>query len=173
MSNETQDPNEQKANEIAQKLEVAKTSLTALEADTKDKQYALKIGSEENLDNLVKFITEKAHWKFTEALGVQQVFKKLEECKRQKLKNGCIFISALEVDAIHYFLSKAEGFGLAEAEFFLSILKPMNETIKLLTADRKQLEKLTQQIAAYENGINIDGEESATEEVAAKTKQAE
>lgn len=161
MSNETtNETNEQKANEIAQKLEVAKKSLAAIEEETKDKQYALKVGSEEALDNLVNFITEKAHWKFTEALGVQQVFKKLEECKKHKLKNGCIFIGALEVDAIHYFMSKAEGQGLNEAEFFLSILKPMNETIKLLTADRKQIEKLTQQIAAYENGINIDGEDS-------------
>jgi hypothetical protein len=162
---QTEQTAEQKRIEIEQKLVVAKAALEALDAETKDKQYAIKIG--DSLDTLLKFIDEEANWKFTEALGVQQVHKKLTSCKRDGLKNGCIFVGALEVDAIHYFMSKAEGKGLEKAERFLSILKPMNDAIKLVTADRKEMEKLTQQVAAYSEGIDL------AEEPVAETTEKE
>lgn len=151
-------PTGTKVNE--QDLQRATAELDTFQKGMKDKLYSLKVSNEKTLSEFIDFVENKAEWKAMEALGIEQLSKKLSEAK---IKGGFIFLGTLEIEALHYFLSKVTGKGLKSAENHLKMVRTVNDALKLVKADNTQLTKLESTVAAISNGIKM--EESTEEEV--------
>ena len=147
-------------NKTNPKAEEIKVELDAHKASLEGKVYALNIGNEAGLDQLIHFIHEDAMWTNMEALGVSNVSKKLVKIKNDKegIKSGNIFLSNLEIDAIHYFLGKEQGQGLDSAERYLKLIVPISAAIKAAKADTDKLNALEGNYAAACEGISVEPE---------------
>lgn len=140
--------------DIENKLKVAQTELDAFNKELEKKVYGYKIGDAMVL--LVEFVDNQASWNYLESLGVSKLSKKIHSIAREGFKNGTIYLEALEVDGLHYFMTKHSGTGVQSAEYFIKIARPLNDTISVLKADRDKLMSLERKVAAYSNGIEIE-----------------
>lgn len=133
-------------------------SLEAQIADKKEdlrtKVYAITF-SDDLLTKYEDFILNEAEWNSTEALGVKEVYKQIQKIKKEGVKNQVIFMSALPLEASHYFISKAKGRGLASAEKFLELYKPFDQALSDAKSDVAQVKDLEKQLAAAMQGISL------------------
>ena len=140
---------ESRATEIKVKLDEKKDEL-------RTKVYALSM-TEKTFQNYCDFMKNNAEWSGTEALGVKEVVKELEKIKKDGgVKNSVIFLSILPLEASHYFLSKSKGSGLASAEKFLEIYKPIDQALNDAKNDVMGLKDLEKEYAAVMQGITLE-----------------
>lgn len=128
--------------------------LVKLEKELQDKKYLVDINTKENKDKLLNFIETKAEWKFTESLGVIESYTRIKDTQ---FKNKCIKLGSLEIEAIYYFLSKYEAKGLAEAENFVKILKPITRAIEAIRKDQQKRDALNLSINSLKDSIAKEG----------------
>jgi hypothetical protein len=145
--------------DILNKIDVAKIQdLKQKIADKKEqvskKEYAVSMNSN-SFERLYTYITEKAEWQQTESIGVIEVVKVLDSVKKEGIKDNTIFLSALPLEAIHYFLSKTKGKGLHEALAFLEVWKPIDIALQSVKADAMEIKDLEKQLSAAEQGIDL------------------
>jgi len=141
------------AEATTQQLAAQKAELDSLKLELKNKVYAVRLDTEESLQDLRNFIEEHATWKGLESLGIIEVDKQLAG---QKMKAGNVFLKATEVMAVNYFLSKHEGRGLAEAKALIRMVRPVNDALGLIKADNNKLQQLEAHVHALEQGIEMD-----------------
>lgn len=154
MENTAQTETVEKAPVIDQeKIAEAKKKVEEFSAATKDKVYPVKIETDENFEALKHFIKYDALWKNMEALGIIELNKQLE---KQEVKNGNIFLKALEIDAINFFLSKVEGNGLEEAKAHIALVTAANGALTLVKADTNMMNQLLVELDAAEQGIEVE-----------------
>ena len=144
-----------------QDLDRANSELEQFQLEMKDKLYSLKVSDEKTLAEIVNFVAHDAEWKGMEALGIEQLVKKLSTAD---IKGGFIFLGTLEVEALHYFLGKVSGKGIESAERHLKMVRIVNETLKLVKADNTHLTKLESTVAAISHGIKVDDSTEAKTE---------
>jgi hypothetical protein len=114
--------------------------------EVESKKYLVDI-DKKDIEKLRKFIVEDAKWKFMESLGIGEVSKDLATSVD---KSGKVFINAVALEAIHYYLSKVEGTGksvdspsLGDIDSYLKILKAIiaaRNSANLDVEMRKELE---------------------------------
>lgn len=129
----------------------------ALTKELNSKVYPVKLETEETVKKLLNFIESEASWKNMEALGIIEVHKVLTSELENGMKSGNIFLGSLPIQAISFFLAKTEGFGLRAAKQHILFVKPIEDALKLIKIDNDKLSKLQNELAAAENGIEIDG----------------
>ena len=71
----------------------------------------------------------------------------------EEIKDNTIFLNSLPLEATHYFLSKAKGKGLKEAENFISIFKPIAVALEEVKKDAGIIQNLEKDLAAAQQGI--------------------
>lgn len=148
---------------VRELTEIQKNQLVIAEKDLEDakaelgKQKYLVDVSKEDIENLSGYITHDAPWKFTEALGIIEVEKELKECA----KKGKLFLSPVAVEAIFYYMSKAEGSGktvkgtgFKTIDEYLKVLKPLNSVLERIKADQEKVRNAEFRVAALREGIN-------------------
>lgn len=135
------------------KIAAAKKKVEEFSEETKNKVYPVKIDTYDNLEMLRSFIKNDAVWNNMEALGIIELNKQLE---KQEVKNGNIFLKALEVDAINHFLSKVEGNGLESAINHITLMKAVNGALTLVKADTNMMNQLLVELDAAEHGIEVE-----------------
>lgn len=134
-------------------IEKLKEAIEKKEVELEGKKYLIPGGKE--VATLIKnFICEDAKWKFTEALGIIEVNKIIQEFLTSGKKDFMIPPVALE--ATYYFLSKHEGKGLAEAETCTSLLKAINQAKARADEDKKEYEEMQFRLQSLEHGIDPD-----------------
>lgn len=147
-----------------ERLKTAREELEALNLEAKDKKFAVGISTTEARDVLIDFVENKAKWKFTESLGVIEALKSI---RKENVKSEAIFLGALEIEAIYYFMSKHEGTGEKEALEFHKILKPITDALSKLRDFSQQRQILEARISGLEQGLDlaedIDKEKSKSE----------
>ena len=141
-------------------IEAAEKDLAALNAKAETEKYLIDI-DKAGIEMIKNFIANDASWKFTEALGIIEVEKDFKEAK----KTGKLFIKAVAIEAIYYYLSKVEGNGkstncssIKQVEDYLKILKAITEGVERVKADAEKIRQAEYVVAARREGINIDAE---------------
>ena len=139
---------QEKVASIRKDLEDFKKSLT-------NKEYAVSMDAA-LLKRFDKFMNEEVEWRSKEALGVTEIIKRIEAVKKEGIKDGVAYLTNLEVEASHYFLMKWAGKGSSEIKDFISLWKTFEETLALIQQDNAVVKDLEQQLAAAEQGLNIE-----------------
>ena len=128
-------------------------------AEAKDriskKVYAVKFDSKADLDNFLAFMENDAEWREKEALGVIEICKVMDKAKKDGIKQETLYMSALPLEASHYFLSKTSGKGLKEAKKFISMLKPFSQSLESTKADAAEIQGLETELAAAQQGLAV------------------
>jgi hypothetical protein len=99
---------------------------------------------------------EDVEWRSKEALGVMEILKRIDSIKKEGIKDGVAYLTNLEVEASHYFLMKWAGKGESEISNFISLWKTFEETLTLIQQDNIVLKDLEKQLAAAEQGIELE-----------------
>jgi hypothetical protein len=139
---------QEKVASIRKDLEDFKKSLT-------NKEYAVSMDAA-LLKRFDKFMNEEVEWRSKEALGVTEIIKRIEAVKKEGIKDGVAYLTNLEVEASHYFLMKWAGKGSSEIKDFISLWKTFEETLALIQQDNAVVKDLEQQLAAAEQGLDIE-----------------
>jgi hypothetical protein len=145
--------------DILNKIDQAKIQeLKQKIADKKEqisrKEYLISI-TPSSFQSLYSFITTEAEWTQTESIGIIEIVKVLDGVKKEGIKDNTIFLQALPLEAIHYFLSKRKGKGLQEAVEFLDMWKPIDLALQSAKNDASEIKDLEKQLSAAEQGIQL------------------
>lgn len=128
-------------------------------AEAKDriskKVYAVKFESSGDLENFFSFMETGAEWREKEALGVIEICKVIDKAKKDGIKQQTLYMSALPLEASHYFLSKTSGKGLKEAKKFIGVLKPFSQSLESTKADASEIQGLEKELAAAQQGLEL------------------
>lgn len=138
-----------------EKVESIRKDLEGYKSSLKDKEYAVSM-SKDLLRRFESFMREEVEWRSKEALGVVEILKRVEAVKKEGIKDGVVYFTNLEVEASHYFLMKWAGKGEAEINDFIALWKTFEETLALIQQDNIVLKDLEKQLAAAEQGIELE-----------------
>ena len=145
-------------------VEALRTEVDAFAASLKDKVYPVKVTTA-LMDVYIDFFETQAEWKGMEALGIIEVSAQLKEARTQPLTDGNMFIKNLAIQAMSYFINNVSGSRLDKAERFLSMIRPVNDAMRMIKADTDQLNAMNMNLSAAEHGIEVDNsKEASTEE---------
>jgi hypothetical protein len=136
-------------------LDAAEKALEALRKEQETKKYLVDLEKAE-IETLNKFILEDASWKFTESLGILEVEKDLKNA----VKNGKLFVGAVTVEAIYYYMSKVEGNGkktnakaFSDTANYIKVLKGISGALERIKADTEKVRQAEFVVAARKEGI--------------------
>ena len=123
-----------------------------------EKFYVVE-GSDRVAKAVLKFMTEEAKWKFTEAIGVVECIKEIEKAL-DKTKGGKeFFLQVLPLEAIWFFINKVEGTGLESAVYYQdNLLKPIGDALGRVKADRDADNQMTMDLGSLEVGADFEAE---------------
>lgn len=121
-----------------------------LEISTKEYLVKMNIDTLEFLENFMNF---KVSWKGKEALGVSEILKKINEIKNEGIKNNSVYMTNLQIEATHYFLTKYEGSGSSEIYDLIVLLKSIENSLQLVGSDNKRVKDLEKELVAAQQGI--------------------
>lgn len=138
-----------------EKVESIRKDLEGYKESIKNKEYAISM-SKDLLRRFESFMREEVEWRSKEALGVVEILKRIEAVKKEGIKDGVVYFTNLEVEASHYFLMKWSGKGESEINDFISLWKTFEETLALIQQDNMVLKDLERQLAAAEQGIELE-----------------
>ena len=143
------------ANVDTEKVESIKKDLESYKESLKDKEYAVSM-SKATLARFETFMRKEVEWRSKEALGVKEILKRIVAVKKEGIKDGVAYFTNLEVEASHYFILKWSGNGEADIEDFVTLWKTFEESLALIQQDNMVVKDLEQQLAAAEQGIEIE-----------------
>jgi hypothetical protein len=123
----------------------------AMYNELSDKAYAISM-DKNGLSTLSNIIND-VEWKGKEALGVLEVGNKLNSIASEGIKNNVIFMSALEIEASHYFLSKYTAKGKESADNFMKVYKSLDQALINVRLDNKSYDELTKELSAAQQGL--------------------
>ena len=154
----------------AELVEKLTAKIEAKEKELQTKKYIIEGGASAG-ETISLFLKEKAQWKFSEALGIiesiSQIETAIESIKKGKVKD--LFVPALALEAVYYFLTKVEGKGLIEAKRYVEILKPISDALGRSKQDRQEIDQLTRDRgtleSAIDGGVDIENEDSILKEI--------
>jgi len=146
--------------------------------EQKEKEVATKLylieGGEPVATAVVDFLQNKAQWKFSEALGIMECIRQVNEAKTNiaKKKTKEFMIPSLALEAIYYFLTKVEGVGISEAENYVkNLLKPVSDGLSRAKNDREAIDQLMRDRGTLENAIEAGADVENEDKLLAEIEQ--
>lgn len=136
------------------KIDELQSVLEKKQGELVKKVYAVSMTAKD-LD-IYDDIISSLEWRGKEALGILEIAKKIEESKNEGIKNGAIFMNALEIEATHYFLNKFTGKGKSLANDFIRIFKSFEQALTNISMDNKELDDLKKDLAAAQQGLKTE-----------------
>lgn len=133
------------------------------EIDSRNREMETKLyiveGGQTTGDHLLKFVIEKASWKFTESIGVIEMTKEIEDATANANDGKQLFLRVLPLEALWFFINKVEGVGLEEAkQYATNLLKPIGDALARVKADRDAINELLTRIGTLEVGADFEAE---------------
>lgn len=108
--------------------------------------------------HLLNFLSDEAKWTSHEALGVIRAYEDIQDAHKKNSKQ--LFLSALAIEALAYYISNKSGQGLEQARSFRdNIFIPINNAMSSINEDRKKLEALQLDWASASQGIELEEDE--------------
>ena len=136
----------------------AENELNALREELANKKYLIDL-NKSDIKLLNDFNKNDATWKFTECLGVVEIEKELKDA----LKSGKLYIGAMPIEAIYYYLSKVEGNGkntntttFETVDDYIRVLKAMTGGMERVKADNDKIRNQEFVVASRREGIEPD-----------------
>ena len=137
-------------NELVEKLQ---SKLDDKKKEIRSKVYA--ISCDPSIFALWKtYILEKAEWNSTEALGIIELEKQINKIEKEGIKDNTIYLTALHLEASHYFISKSKGNGIEDAKRFISVYKPFDQALNEAKKDAIEVKDIEKDLAAAMQGIS-------------------
>ncbi len=99
------------------KVQELQSALDKKHQELSNKVYGVSMSSKDL--EVYNDIISSLEWRGKEALGILEITKKIDEVREAGIKNGVIFMNALEIEATHYFLNKFSGQGKSLASDFI------------------------------------------------------
>jgi hypothetical protein len=137
-----------------EKVESIQKELEEKVEEFRKKVYAVSMDTDA-FNSFRNFINENSEWSSTEAIGIVEINKSLNKIEKEGIKDNMIYMSALTLEASHYFVSKSRGKGLEEAKNFLKLYKPLDISLNDVKEDNKKLEEIRTRLSAAQQGIEI------------------
>lgn len=134
------------------KLDKIQKDLEDMRLEISTKEYLVKMDID-TLEFLENFMNFKVSWKGKEALGVSEILKKIDQIKKEGIKNNSVFMTNLQIEATHYFLTKYEGSGSSEIYDLITLLKSIENSLQLVGSDNKRVKDLEKELVAAQQGI--------------------
>jgi hypothetical protein len=123
--------------------------------ELKDKVYAVQLDSDA-IALLKDYLSNEVTWNGLECVGVVEINRVLND--EIKSSNGMVFFKAIEIQAIHYFISRITGKGLKDAikytDFSKKVSKHINESLEKTKGDSMDINALKEKLKAAMQGIN-------------------
>lgn len=138
-----------------EKVQSIRRDLENYKESLKDKEYAVSM-NKTTLNRFENYMKNEVEWRSKEALGVKEILKRINEVKNEGIKNGVVYFTNLEIEASHYFVMKWNGTGENEIDNFISLWKTFEESLALIQQDNLVIKDLEQQLAAAEQGIELE-----------------
>jgi hypothetical protein len=133
------------------------------EVDARNREMETKLyiveGGAETGEKFLKFVTEEAQWKFTEAIGVVEMTKEIEDAVANAKGGKQLFLRVLPLEALWFFINKVEGVGLEKAKYYANnLLKPVGDALARVKADRDAINELMMHQGSLEAGADFEAE---------------
>jgi hypothetical protein len=161
---EKNEQRQQLVDKLTEKIEQKEKAITT-------KLYLIE-GGETVADATIDFLQNKAQWKFSEALGIMECIRQVNEAKSNitKKKTKEFLIPSLALEAIYYFLTKVEGVGITQAEDYVkNLLKPISDGLSRAKNDREEIDQLMRDRGTLENaidsGVDVEHEDKLLAEI--------
>jgi hypothetical protein len=165
------------------KLEQRKKLASLLENKLKDfekeldsKSYLIE-GKTEIAKSLLDFVINEAEWKFSESMGVLESVRQLESAVKdlESGKRKELLLPNLAIEAIYYFMTKKTGVGLASAQEYFKLLKPVTDALQRARIDKDKKDQLIKDLGtvqhAIDSGATSEHEDKLLAEIEAETAQ--
>jgi len=142
-----------------EEIEKKKIELQKKRDEYDKKVFAVGTGIE-LAKQLQNFIVNEAKWTYSESLGIVEVNKLLTEQIKaiESGKQKTIFLTTIGIEALHFFLKKVEGKGLASAKTYLNMLQPIGEALQKAQREYEKLQALEFELASLQHGIDVEGQ---------------
>lgn len=147
--------------ELSKEIQIDQEKVQSLQKDVEKKQEEISkkvysVSMSGNDLNVYDDIISELEWRGKEALGILEISKKIEDFKKNGIKNDVVFMNALEIEATHYFLNKFSGKGKALANDFIRIFKSFEQALTNISLDNKELDDLKKDLAAAQQGLETE-----------------
>jgi hypothetical protein len=136
------------------KVQELQSALDKKHQELSNKVYGVSMSSKDL--EVYNDIISSLEWRGKEALGILEITKKIDEVREAGIKNGVIFMNALEIEATHYFLNKFSGQGKSLASDFIRIFKAFEQSLTNISLDNKELDDLKKDLAAAQQGLESE-----------------
>jgi hypothetical protein len=137
-----------------EKVEAFQKKVEAKEAELSKKVYVVEMN--ESLLQTYAEVMETIQWKGKEALGIVEIFKRIDSIKENGISNNVAFLGALEIEASHYFFNRYETAGSEIAERFIKLFTAFETALSNIAEDNKELSSLKQDLAAAQQGLEAE-----------------
>ena len=156
-----QETNEALQSELLQEVAVDENKVQEIqnELDSKTKEFSTKAYAVPMDKNQLFFYSEvinELEWRGKEALGILEISKSIAKISDKGIKDGVVFMSALEIEASHYFLNKYTSKGFESAEKFIALFKSLEQALASITNDNNEIKSLKTELAAAQQGISAE-----------------
>lgn len=146
------------ADDRAKEIEALQGEIDTRNREMETKLYIVEGGAEVG-EKLLKFVTEEAQWKFTEAIGVVEMTKEIEDAVANTKGGKQLFLRVLPLEALWFFINKVEGVGLEKAKYYATnLLKPVGDALARVKADRDAINELMMRQGSLEVGADFEEE---------------
>lgn len=144
------------AEDRAKEIQAIQEEVEARNREMETKLYIVEGGAETG-EKLLKFVTEEAQWKFTEAIGVVEMTKEIEDAVANAKGGKQLFLRVLPLEALWFFINKVEGVGLEKAKYYsTNLLKPVGDALGRIKADRDAINELMMRQGSLEAGADFE-----------------
>lgn len=143
-------------NSFEKEIKALRSEIQTLQEKLEKKGYIVE-GGTKRADILVDWLTNDAKWKFNESMGVIEAIRQIKVAADaiSKGKTKELYLPNLCLEAVYYFISKVEGVGLEQADFYVTeLLKPIADGLGRAKVDKDSIEAKGFELASYENGID-------------------
>lgn len=163
LAKQTKSVREMNAEERVEAASILQEEIDRRNAEINSKLYIVEGGAEAG-EKFLAFITDEAQWKFTEAFGVVEICKEIQEGIQSAKGGKELFLKVLPLEAMWFFINKVEGKGLSSALYYQqNLLKPIGEALGRVKADRDAVNELLMQIGSIEAGAEFEPEHYSKE----------
>jgi hypothetical protein len=160
---EQQQPQELQLTDVQKEAFIqAQKDVDEFDKELAAKKYLVDL-TKDDVEVIQNFIGNDAKWTFMESLGIGEVLKEL---KNSVDKSGKVFIPAVAVEAIYYYLSKVEGTGhkvnassIGTVEVYLRLLKAINAARTSVANDNEKKKHLEYILACRAEGLDPEDPE--------------
>jgi len=123
-----------------------------------EKYYIVEGGAAAG-EKFVDFLSNDAQWKFTEAIGILEAIKEINEAIAKAKTDKNLFLKVLPLEALWFFINKVDGAGASTAKAYHdNLLKPVAEALGRVKADRDAINALAMRQGALEIGADFETE---------------